>query len=178
MEKYCISVDWLQTFCHAAPIIEGCYSSRGYNFSVKKENHETSQFKDVFTVYYKSHPAATIQQTPRTSVIHPRATCVKLSNRILYCGQYISILYAIQEALSMNYKGITRLDLCYDCNTLHDGRNPSRFIRQFIAAEPLNPGHIIRNGSSRFTLHGTRNNSPVCWTQFFFLLFFSKQRKS
>nr|WP_320947628.1 hypothetical protein [Bacteroides intestinalis] len=161
MEKYCISVDWLQTFCHAAPIIEGCYSSRGYNFSVKKENHETSQFKDVFTVYYKNHPAATIQQTPRTSVIHPRATCVKLSNRILYCGQYINILYAIQESLSMQYKGITRLDLCYDCNYLHDGRDPGRFIRQFIANEPLQPGHIIRNGSSRFTLHGTRSNSSI-----------------
>ena len=161
MEKYCISVDWLQTFCHAAPIIEGCYSSRGYNFSVKKKITKRHNLKMYLPYITKSHPAATIQQTPRTSVIHPRATCVKLSNRILYCGQYISILYAIQEALSMNYKGITRLDLCYDCNTLHDGRNPSRFIRQFIAAEPLQPGHIIRNGSSRFTLHGTRSNTSV-----------------
>lgn len=107
MEKYCISIDWLQTFCHAAPIIEGSYTSRGYNFTVKRENHETAQFRDIFTVYYKSHSAATIQQTPRTSVIHPRATCVKLSNRILYCGQYINILYAIQEALSMNYKDLS-----------------------------------------------------------------------
>lgn len=161
MEKYCISIDWLQTFCHAAPIIEGGYSARGYNFQVKKELHETAQFKDIFTVYYKSHPAATIQQTPRTSVIHPRATCVKLSNRILYCGQYINILYAIQEALSMTYKGITRLDLCYDCNALHDGRDPGRFIRQFVSAEPMTPGHIIRSGSSRFTLHGTRSNTSI-----------------
>lgn len=161
MEKYCISIDWLQTFCHAAPIIEGSYTSRGYNFTVKRENHETAQFRDIFTVYYKSHSAATIQQTPRTSVIHPRATCVKLSNRILYCGQYINILYAIQEALSMNYKGITRLDICYDCNALHDGREPGRFIRQFVSNEPLQPGHIIRNGSSRFTLHGTRSSSSI-----------------
>ena len=161
MEKYCISIDWLQTFCHAAPISEGNYSSRGYNFAVKKENHETAQFRDIFTVYYKSHPAATIQQTPRTSVINPRATCVKLSNRILYCGQYINILYAIQESLSMQYKGITRLDLCYDCNRLHDGRDTGRFIRQFVANEPMQPGHIIRNGSSRFTLHGTRTNSSI-----------------
>lgn len=161
MEKYCISIDWLQTFCHAAPISEGSYSSRGYKFLVKKENHETAQFRNIFTVYYKSHPAATIQQNPRTSVINPRATCVKLSNRILYCGQYINILYAIQEALSMNYKGITRLDLCYDCNNLHDGRDPGRFIRQFVANEPMQPGHIIRNGSSRFTLHGTRSNSSI-----------------
>lgn len=161
MEKYCISIDWLQTFCHAAPIIEGSYASRGYNFTVKRENHETAQFKDIFTVYYKSHSAATIQQTPRTSVIHPRATCVKLSNRILYCGQYIKILYAIQEALSMNYKGITRLDICYDCNALHDGREPGRFIRQFVSNEPMQPGHIIRNGSSRFTLHGTRSSSSI-----------------
>lgn len=161
MEKYCISVDWLQTFCHAAPISESHYSARGYNFVVKKESYETAQFKDIFTVYYKSHPAATIQQTPRTSVINPRATCVKIANRILYCKQYINILYAIQESMSMTYKGITRIDLCYDCNYLRDGRDPARFIRQFVANEPLQIGHIVRNGSSRFTLHGTRSNSSI-----------------
>lgn len=95
MEKYCISLDWLQTFCHATQIAEGSYSSRGYNFIVKKEDYETAQFKDIYTVVYQSHPAATIQQTPRTSVINPLATCVKLSNRVLYCEQYINILYAI-----------------------------------------------------------------------------------
>lgn len=161
MEKYCISLDWLQTFCHATKIAEGSYSSRGYNFIVKKEDYETAQFKDIYTVVYQSHPAATIQQTPRTSVINPLATCVKLSNRVLYCEQYINILYAIQEALNMTYKGITRLDLCYDCNSLHDGRNVERFIRQFVSAEPMTAGHIIRNGSSRFQLHGTRKNTSV-----------------
>lgn len=161
MENFCISVDWLQTFCHGELIQEGSYESRGYCFSVKKENHETAQFKDIFTVYYQSHPAATIQQTPRTSVIHPRATCVKLSNRVLYCQQYIHMLYAIQEAFNLKYKGITRLDLCYDCNALHDGRNVERFIRQFISAEPMTVGHIVRNGSCRFQLHGTRKNTSV-----------------
>lgn len=161
MEKYCISLDWLQTFCHATQIAEGSYSSRGYNFIVKKEDYETAQFKDIYTVVYQSHPAATIQQTPRTSVINPLATCVKLSNRVLYCEQYINILYAIQEALNMTYKGITRLDLCYDCNSLHDGRNVERFIRQFVSTEPMTAGHIIRNGSSRFQLHGTRKNTSV-----------------
>lgn len=161
MEKYCISIDWLQTFCHGSLVQEGTYEARGYRFAVKKNNHETAQFKDIFTVYYQSHPAATIQQTPRTSVIHPKATCVKLSNRVLYCEQYINILYAIQEALSLTYKGITRLDICYDCNALHDGRNVERFIRQFISAEPMTQGHIVRNGSCRFQLHGTRKNTSV-----------------
>lgn len=161
MEKYCISIDWLQTFCHGESIQEGSYEARNYRFAVKKENYETAQFKDIYTVYYQSHPAATIQQAPRTSVIHPRATCVKLANRVLYCEQYINMLYAIQEALSLTYKGITRLDICYDCNYLHDKRNVERFIRQFISVEPMEKGHIIRNGSSRFQLHGTRKSTSV-----------------
>lgn len=161
MEKFCISVDWLQTFCHGELLKEGTYSSRGYTFAVKHESHETAQFKDIFTVYYQSHPAATIQQSPRTSVIHPRATCVKLANRVLYCQQYINMLYAIQEALNLQYKGITRIDICYDCNVLHDGRNVERFIRQFISSEPMEVGHIIRNGSCRFQLHGTRKNTSI-----------------
>lgn len=161
MEKFCISVDWLQTFCHAEPLTEGTYESRGYRFRVEKMSNETAQFKDVYNVLWKSHQVAVIQQTPRTSVINPRATCVKLSNRVLYCERYIDILYAIQESMHMNYKGITRLDLCYDCNRLHDGRNVERFIRQYVSAEPMTVGHIVRNGSSRFQLHGTRSGSSV-----------------
>lgn len=161
MQPFCISVDWLQTYNHAEPINEGVYTARGYTFNVKLRHTETAQFRRVLAVFLLDMQVATIQQQPRTSVINPKTTLIKLENRVLYSQQYVAILYALNEAMKIHYKGITRLDLCYDCNALHDGRNVARFIRQYVTAEPMTPTHIIRNGSCRFDVHGTRKNTSI-----------------
>lgn len=161
MEKYCISIDWLQTFNHASPLHEGTFAYGNYTFTVSHLNHETPLFLDVFAVKWKNIKVATVLQRPRNAVIHPKSTCLKLENRTLYSMQYIELLYAINSALSLRYKGITRLDICYDCNRLRGGRDIPRFLRSFMTAEPLKKGHIIRSGSQRFTAHGTRSNTSV-----------------
>lgn len=157
MEKFCISVDWLQTYCLGEPIEDGLVrNSRGYTFVSKLEAHQTQMFTHIVTIEWKKQIVATIQQKPRTSTLNAKATTVKLSNRVLYCDKYIEILYAIQEAFQLHYKGITRLDICYDCNFLHGQRSVPRFLRQFICGEAGVKGHIIRSGSARFSVHGTR----------------------
>ena len=161
MEKYCISIDWLQTFNHAEPIAEGTYHDGTETYDVQKLNHETPLFLDTFQVTSRGIPVATILQRPRTTVMHPRSTTLKLENRILYSTRYIEILYTLNRLLKLQYKGITRLDICYDCNALHGGRDVPRFLRTFMTAEPLQKGHIIRSGSSRFTAHGTRSATSV-----------------
>lgn len=161
MENFCISVDWLQTFCLGEPLENGTYEHEGAVFTVTRENYETPQFTRVLTVQYQRIHFATIQQQPRTSVINRRATLVKLENRFLYSQGYIDLLYKLQAALNLIYKGITRLDLAYDCNHLRDGRNVERFIKQFITAEAGTVGHIVRKGSARFSLHGTRKQTSA-----------------
>lgn len=159
MEKFCISLDWLQTFCHGNPIKEGEYTQGVWVFYVQQIQCETAVYKKVFTVQSKGKEVATILQEPRNSCIHKRATSVKIANRCLYCEQYIDLLYNLQKALGLIYKGITRLDICYDCNLLHGGRKVERFLRQFICNDAFAKGHIIRSGSSRFTVNGTRRAS-------------------
>lgn len=161
MQKFCISVDWLQTFNHAAPLEKEVYQDGHYTFQVHREDYSTQLFTDVFTVRHGNLVVATILQHPRSTAINARATMVKLSNRVLYSQKYIEYLYAINRAMNIEYKGITRLDLCYDCNTLHDGRDVGRFIRQYVCNEPFTPGHIIRRGSSAFTVHGSRNHTSI-----------------
>lgn len=162
MQPFCISVDWLQTFCHAKPLEEGSYSSNNFTFGIKQTARETQLFTKVFEAYLGTLKVATILQEPRNSVIHPDSTCIKLENRVLYTTKYIELLYALQDALHCVYKGITRLDLCYDCNNLYGGRSVERFLKQFVTATPLQKGHIVKVGTSKFALHGSRNNTSVC----------------
>lgn len=162
MQNYCISIDWLQTFNHAATLAEGNYHGEMGTYTVKMETTQTAQFLRVYTVYWKQLPVATICQQPRTPVMHPASTSLKLANRVLYCERYIELLYDLNRALHLYYKGITRIDICLDCNELAGGRQVARFLRQYVTAEPLTPGHIIRSGSSRFTCHGTRSKTSAC----------------
>lgn len=161
MEKYCINVDWLETYCHAHPIKAGEYNSRGYKFTVKDEETGTGTFEKLYSVVLHGRQCATIQQVPRIRKMNPLTTLVKLSNRVLYSEQYIQVLYAIHEAFRMHYKGITRLDLCYDCNKFHGGRNPERFIRQYVTSEVGTPQHMYRANSSIFHLVGNKRSSSA-----------------
>lgn len=162
MEKFCISVDWLQTYCLGDALTDGgVYTSAGYVFIIKEVLTETALFKKLWKVEHEGIAVATIQQCPRNSVINQRATLVKLENRVLYSQNYIKMLYALQAALKLTYKGITRLDICYDCNALRGGRDVERFIKQFVMTESGTVGHIIRKGSARFSLHGTRKQTSV-----------------
>ena len=44
MQNYCISIDWLQTFNHAATLAEGTYYGEMGTYTVKMETTQTAQF--------------------------------------------------------------------------------------------------------------------------------------
>lgn len=158
-QKYCISIDWLQVCCFSNLIQEGEYMSDKYKFVITMEQRETPLFKRVFTVRLKNIPVAIITQEPRSKAIKQGITLIKLENRVLYHQGYIRMLYALIEATKMKYKGITRLDLCYDCNKFYDGHNPAKFVRDFVFKAPDTKGGVYRKGSDNFTCHGARNQS-------------------
>lgn len=161
MENYCISVDWLQTYCLGNLITEGEYTGKNYKFSIQLQDYETPQFKRVYKVMCRNLEYATIQQFPRTRVINAKATLVKLSNRVLYSQKYIEFLYDLQETLHLLYKGITRIDICYDCNKYFNGRSVPRFLKCYLEKDMGEIGSIYRRGSDKFTAHGSKSKTSV-----------------
>lgn len=158
-EKYCISVDWLQVCCFCNLLEEGEYKSGNWCFTLQMQAKETAVFKRMLKVYRGTLEVATITQEPRSSALKKGLTLVKLSNRVLYSEKYIELLYALISACDMRYKGITRIDICYDCNKFYDGRNPAKFVRDFVFKNPQTKGGVYRRGSDSFTCHGARSNS-------------------
>lgn len=158
-EKYCISVDWLQVCCHGNYLGEGEYTSDGYTFVVSLQPSETPMFKRLYKVSLNNLPCAVVQQQPRTSSLSAGLTLIKLENRVLYCTKYIEVLYALIRAFHLKYKGITRLDICYDCNRFCDGRNPARFIKDFVLKSIEEKGGIVRRGSDKFACNGSRTSN-------------------
>lgn len=162
MEKYAVTIDWLQTFGYADVIKEGVYGSRNYIFVIRLKNIQTQLFKNVYQVMCKDREVATILQVPRSSVLNIKSTAIKLHNRVLYCEKYIDILYNLFEAINYEYKGITRLDLALDCNFLSEGRSVEGFIRQYVTESQGSDKHIIRRGNDRFELFAVNDKKTKC----------------
>lgn len=165
-EKYAITLDWLEVAGYCSPISDGVYQNNGFNyrshyistytFSVSDTNVESALFKKLLDVRCEGLLVAKIQQLPRSSALKHGLTLIKLENRVLYSTGYISMLYALMDAVGFEYNNITRLDVCCDCNKLSGGKDVGEFLRDFITVKAATVGHIIRSGSTRFAAYGSR----------------------
>lgn len=158
--KYCISVDWLQVYCicnHWAAQKE--LYGVGRTYSVKKESLVTKLWQEVYTISYMGREVAQVCRLPRSPQLNPAGCTLKLANRVLYSQQYVEMLYELLDLLGFQYVGITRLDLCYDCNYLRDFQRVDEFLMQFFSHAPYCPGHIIRTGSRNVIVNAKRSNT-------------------
>ena len=155
--KYLISCDWLQVYTWGV-VGEGSFKGLLHTYRVVDRDVVTKQFEHTYDVYVADIVYATINTCPRTPVIPRQSVLVKIANRVLYSQQYVSILRDILQVLSLKYKGLTRLDLCYDCNYLTHGRSVPKFIKQYLSST-TGDGHLVKIGASKFTLNGSKSLS-------------------
>ena len=154
----CISVDWLQVFTLCAPLDSQDLNFGGRSYKLIVEDGQTPLFQRMLKVVCNGRKYATILQEPRNKVITARATMIKVENRVLYCEQFVQFLYDLMSAIGARYKGITRLDLCCDFNKLYGGRNIQRFIKSFVSGTKGVAGDIVRVGSNKFMIIGSKDN--------------------
>ncbi len=160
MEKYCISVDWLQVYCICNYFQESEEERVPVaDFSLRKKEFGTSLWQDVYEVERERLVVATICASPRSSVMDSKGCTLKLENRVLYSTQYMELLENIMSAFGMRYVGVSRIDICYDCNVLKGGYSVRKFLTDYVVSQPFQEGHIIRNGSRRFSMHAKRGKN-------------------
>lgn len=160
--NYCISVDWLQIYGtrDLDPIPVSMYGD-GRTYDIKARDVSTSIWTEVYDIEHRGREVATLYRCPRSSALDKFGCTLKLANRVLYCKEFVNILHQLLRMLNIRYKGITRLDVAYDCNTLYGGRSVSEFLMDFFSHQPFCEGHIVRSGSRRVQVIGSRSNLGV-----------------
>ena len=94
-------------------------------------------------------------------MLNSNIVLVKIHNRFLYSQNYIRLLYNICDTFKLSIKGLTRLDLCYDCNSFHGGLKPHKFIKEFVTAEFDSPRYIYKVGAKQFRVYGGKSVSST-----------------
>lgn len=157
--KYCISCDWLEVCGYGSGFHDKEFYVDGRCFYLQKEERQTSFFKDFYVIKYRNLEYAYIRANPRLQRIRPSFCCVKLANRVLYHEDYVPLLWGLLKALNIRYKGITRLDIAYDCNKFYCGRDPHKFIINYVSKRPDERGGMYLANCKEYTLHGNKSIS-------------------
>lgn len=170
MEKYCISVDWLQVCCYSnslAYLLNNDYYNKvdSLPYWLELQPLETRSFARFIRVHTKVgndwRYCADILAVPRSTMLNSSIVLVKIHNRFLYSQNYIKLLYNICDTFKLSIKGLTRLDLCYDCNSFHNGLKPHKFIKEFVTAEFDSPRYIYKVGAKQFRVYGGKSVSSA-----------------
>lgn len=170
MEKYCISVDWLQVCCYSnnlAYLLNNDYYNKvdSLPYWLELQPLETRNFARFIRVHTKVgndwRYCADILAVPRSTMLNSNIVLVKIHNRFLYSQNYIKLLYNICATFKLSIKGLTRLDLCYDCNSFHNGLKPHKFIKEFVTAEFDSPRYIYKVGAKKFRVYGGKSVSSA-----------------
>lgn len=170
MEKYCISVDWMQVCCYSnnlAYLLNNDYYNKidSLPYWLEMQPLETRSFARFIRVHTKVgndwRYCADILAVPRSTMLNSNIVLVKIHNRFLYSQNYIKLLYNICDTFKLSIKGLTRLDLCYDCNNFHNGLKPHKFIKEFVTAEFDSPRYIYKVGAKQFRVYGGKSVSSA-----------------
>lgn len=155
--NYMISIDWLQAFCVGSLLEDGDYPYIDGFIRVERQEGSTANFVRRLLVYHKGVEIATILQQPKYAIFDKRMTEVKLHNRVLYTAVPCKVLMNLLKSLNLTYRGISRIDLACDCNTLAGGRSVEELISSFVHLRNGMSGHVVRKGSARYNLHGNNH---------------------
>lgn len=159
-EKYAISLDWMQFYCERSPwVIPSSFTTTKGEYEVEKQSYSTNLWMDVYIVKHRGIEFATLCCNPRNGGMPERGCTLKLANRVLYSHEWLSESKSIMAEMGLQYKGITRVDVCYDCNMLAGGRSVPGFLMQYFSHAPYCEGHIIRSGSRKVTINACRSNA-------------------
>lgn len=158
MEKKLISIDWLELYTHNTDkeLQDGYPKVERGDFTLILREVGNRYFANIYDIEYKGQLWACLTLTPRAKFINKKVALLKIHNRLLYNDRWYDNTMAIVQALGLKIKGITRLDVCYDCLRFKNGYRPHKFIKDFVSKDCEDNGYIHRYGSNTFQIVGTK----------------------
>lgn len=138
---YLISIDWLQLHLR---IPEGFDPNQPslLGYSLLKLYRKSQEFNAWYEVYEPDGVLiGTLTMEPTSPIINKRCAIFKADNTILYEANLIERIFNFIGNYGLQYRGITRIDICYDCNDLYGGLKHQTLIHKYWVDEYLKIGN-------------------------------------
>lgn len=146
---YLISLDWLSLSIEVTPFFLGEGTNQwGYRFD--KKQYGSKMWRDIYDVYDPENVlVATLACHPHNEQLKQSFGTLKIDNALLYADEAIDHVAAIIKCCGLRYRGISRVDIAYDCNEFYGGLRPDNLVRRYI------DGKYVKAGQNKFMLVGS-----------------------
>lgn len=164
-DLFLYSVDWFQYYCHQesnpqhGQEFHGLQPNRQGYISTYKivAPHEFSPlYNQHFCVTLNGKPMAHCHYSPKMSALNTRSASIKVENSLLYTPDWCFYLHDILGALRWTILNITRVDICADFNTFHNGRSPEIFATDYLRTASKKHPTYLRVGKDKWHAVGTK----------------------
>lgn len=167
-----VSLDWLCVYC----FLHGDISHECNHFKVDiSTDYPTAMYKCKAVVKWKEGdklvPFAEMLYCPRISTIPPASLHLRILNEQLYTSQWFRRYCIVMATLPLEFRSISRIDVCADFNRFYGGLSPRLLIKKYISGDFLkvgvntgymsfkNMGYVIANNAKKLP-QGFKRKSP------------------
>lgn len=150
MHQIIVSIDWLQYSCR----LHGFTLEVPETFAtVVKLPYNTRVFSIIEEIHHHGEVIAVIARAPFSKIIHPATCIVKFSNKLLYTCNMHDFVPHFFNVCGMSQRGLTRIDICGDFQSMNNYQNPEHLIKDFASFK------LRKTSKSKFTLYGHHDQS-------------------
>lgn len=137
----CITnIDWLEIYCIEDPsyMRREVFEREGYRFLPK--DYGTRIYEQIIEIQsHRGIPLYTICRCPKSSlrtsakgILHEYAMHIKVQNWLLYTDHYIDNLISFLNCFHIEFKSISRLDVCCDLQHFKYGLKPITLLNGYL----------------------------------------------
>ena len=129
---YALSMDWLQLFCHTTSYFNPDETSP-WGYRLVRKDYGSKFWQRIYDVYDPDGVLfGQLATTPHRKDINQSSCMLKVENSILYEADALDRADAAIDGMGLKYKGISRIDVAYDCNELYNGLSVQNLIMRYL----------------------------------------------
>ena len=154
MIERCINLDWLEV-CALEPIARPLDADyfRSCGLVVIERDYGSKVWRDIFTIEDEhGHAFLEVRRAPKSEIIAPNITHLRLVNRYCYFEDAPDIMQAFMDEHGYEFHHITRVDICLDFERFDYGDKPREFMRRYIEGKfsKINQANVSAHGSDEW----------------------------
>lgn len=140
LRPYAVAIDWLQLSCRRTEQFNPASDTLTHHY--QDVGHGSKVFKDIYNVIDDNGQLiGNVSVNPYNSAISPDTAIFKADNTILYEPDAIQRIFIFLSEAGLKYKGITRIDLAYDCHEYYGGLHPANLLQRYFSMKYLKLGN-------------------------------------
>lgn len=156
--KIVMNIDWLEVYGiepKAGVLLNADYYEQ-CGYGVRRREYGTKVYQEMFTLRIGNMWAIEVRRNPHRTkqqggVMESGSVHLRLTNEACYIKQPIQMLMDFMARHGIEFKGISRLDICGDFVRFKNGIKPRTVIEKYMRKD------ILRVNKGKYAIHGEEN---------------------